>query len=124
MPTAQTIIFVYNAKGGFFNGVSDYIHKFLSPDTYECNLCAVTYDNLGMKKLWKNYIAQLQFPTRFLHKEDFILEFPSYADTILPVIFLQDNQGLVELIASEELNTLSTQEILIQTLDLKLNHYT
>ena len=44
------LIFVYNANGGFFNGFSDYIHKLVSPKTYECSLCAITYDNLGMKK--------------------------------------------------------------------------
>lgn len=115
-----TILFIYNANGGFFNGVSDYIHKFVSPDTYECNLCAVTYDNLGMKKLWKSYISGLEFPTRFIHKDEFNKEFPDYGNIKLPTILIKNNNKLEELLTSKELNSLSTQEILIEIMKQKL----
>jgi hypothetical protein len=118
-----TVIFVYNANGGFFNGVTDYIHKFVSPSTYECNLCAVTYDNLGMKKLWKTYISNLKLPTRFLHKDDFLKEFPTHSILQLPSILIHKDNKLEEILNSGELNTLSTQEILIDTLDSKLEKY-
>ena len=50
----KTLIFVYNANAGLFNMMSDYAHKIISPETYECNLCALTYGNLGMKQKWKS----------------------------------------------------------------------
>jgi hypothetical protein len=120
MTNQPNIIFVYNANGGFFNGVSDYIHKFVSPDTYECNLCTVTYDNLGMKKLWKTYISNLELPTRFLHKDEFSKEFPKYSDHILPVILIQNGNKLEKLLSNEELNSLRSQEILIEIMKTKL----
>jgi hypothetical protein len=124
MSNQPTIIFVYNANGGFFNGVSDYIHKFVSPQTYECNLCAITYDNLGMKKQWKSYIAELKLPTKFLHKDEFSKEFPNYANFTLPAILIQNGEILEVLFSSEELNSLSTEEILIEQMKQKLSSYT
>ena len=50
------LIFIYNAESGLFNAVSDYLHKVISPDTYACSLCQITYGNLGMKKKWKDFL--------------------------------------------------------------------
>ena len=44
------LIFVYNAKSGTLNAAIDYFHKIVSPETYDCNLCILTYDNFGKKK--------------------------------------------------------------------------
>ncbi|WP_232221892.1 hypothetical protein [Methanococcoides burtonii] len=45
----NTLIFVYNADSGLINEMKDYVHKIVSPSTYECNLCAITYGNTGIK---------------------------------------------------------------------------
>jgi hypothetical protein len=50
---SDKLIFVYNADSGILNAIKDLIHKNVSPETYPCSLCAVTYDNLGMKREWK-----------------------------------------------------------------------
>lgn len=44
MNNKRNIIFIYNAKGGQWNYLIDTLHKYLSPKTYECNLCQITYD--------------------------------------------------------------------------------
>jgi len=44
------LIFVYNAESGTMNSAIDFAHKMLSPETYECNLCRITYGNFAMKK--------------------------------------------------------------------------
>ena len=54
--TNQTLIFVYNANSSVFSQITDYVHKITSPQTYQCNLFKLTYDNLGMKKEWKTFI--------------------------------------------------------------------
>ena len=43
----QNLVVVYNAKSGGLNAVLDYVHKMVSPKTYNCNLCKLTYDNFG-----------------------------------------------------------------------------
>jgi hypothetical protein len=37
-----SLVFVYNADSGVFNTLSDIAHKIFSPETYACNLCALT----------------------------------------------------------------------------------
>ena len=44
------LIFIYNAKSGLVNEFLDFAHKIVSPGTYNCNLCAISYGNFSMKK--------------------------------------------------------------------------
>ena len=43
------LIFIYNAKSGIVNEFLDFAHKIASPSTYNCNLCAISYDNFMSK---------------------------------------------------------------------------
>ena len=70
--TKPTLLFVYNADTGLFSVMTDYAHKILSPKTYPCNLCAITYGNMGMNKQWKEYINNLTIPIEFLHRDEFL----------------------------------------------------
>jgi len=60
------IIFVYNADAGFMSGVMDSLHKAISPETYECALCALTYGLLTMDKTWRAYLQSLPFNAVFI----------------------------------------------------------
>jgi len=109
----STLIFVYNAKGGLFNAITDYIHKNISPETYECNLCAITYDNFGMKKDWKNFLKSLEVEKIFLHKEEFEKDFPQFKDSSLPLILAKTKDKVEILFSSKELNDFKNQEELM-----------
>jgi hypothetical protein len=61
----KKVIFVYNADSGIFNSIEDYVHKIVSPSTYGCNLCGLTYGNMGMKNNWKQYISGQKYPVEF-----------------------------------------------------------
>jgi hypothetical protein len=104
MNSTQKLIFVYNAKGGLFATITDYVHKNLSPATYECNLCSITYDNLGMKKEWKDFLNNLEIEKVFLHKEEFAEKYPEFKSTALPAIFIENENSLDEVLDSEQLN--------------------
>ena len=39
----QNLVVVYNAKSGGLNAVLDYVHKMVSPETYDCNLCKLLF---------------------------------------------------------------------------------
>ena len=62
MTKQKEIYFIYNAKGGKWNYIVDTVHKYVSPNTYECNLCQITYD-LKMKRAWKDFIEKKK-PTK------------------------------------------------------------
>lgn len=48
--SANEIILVYNAWGGIYPGVVDFVHKEFFPKSYPCNLCYQTFGTLSMKK--------------------------------------------------------------------------
>ena len=52
----QTLVFVYNGDSGLINGLMHLMHKAVSPETYECQLCAIVYDGVRQSKDWKNFI--------------------------------------------------------------------
>jgi len=64
------LIFVYNADSGGWNSLKDWVHKIVSPETYTCSLCALTYDNLGMRRSWREFIQELGYEVEFLHRDE------------------------------------------------------
>ena len=40
----RKFIFIYNAKGGKWNSTLDLVHKYVSPRTYKCSLCKITFN--------------------------------------------------------------------------------
>ena len=89
-----TLLFVYNADGTFFASVTDYVHKIISPETYQCNLCKLTYGNAGMKKEWQTFLENLPYKKQFQHKDEFLRIHPEFADTPLPAIFVLNEKDL------------------------------
>ena len=115
----KKIIFVYNAKGGKWNYILDTAHKYISPNTYECNLCQITYD-LKMRKSWKNYVDKTPHEFIFLHLEeldDFGLH--EYEDQ-LPICLEEKNGKYEVLISKLEMNDYKNEFDLIKSLEEKL----
>jgi hypothetical protein len=106
------LLFVYNADTGLFSTVTDYAHKILSPTTYPCNLCAITYGNMGMNKQWKKFIADLTVPVEFLHRDEFLKHY-ELQDTELPAAFLKRGDAITTLITHSEINACSSVEDLM-----------
>jgi len=83
---SDKLIFVYNADSGLLNAIKDLIHKNVSPETYPCSLCAVTYNNLGMRREWRQFIQQLGRTVEFLHRDE-LEEKYAVKDVLLPAAF-------------------------------------
>jgi hypothetical protein len=98
----NTIVFVYNADSGMFNTLVDTAHKLFSPDTYECNLCAMTFTGLGMKKEWREFLDTIDMPLEFMHKDE--LKDKYWIEVELPAIFLKSGDGLNLVIDAKTLN--------------------
>ncbi|UOQ99346.1 hypothetical protein MUN81_07560 [Hymenobacter sp. 5317J-9] len=101
----QRLVFVYNADAGLLAGLKDTFHKILSPSTYPCSLCAITYGATSMLPEWREFIAGLPVPVDFLHRDEFIGGYPAWARHPLPAAFAVAESGaLTPFIDAEEMD--------------------
>lgn len=100
----EKLIFVYNADEGVFNALMDTAHKLFAPSTYQCNLCALTHGVTSMKSEWKNYMSNLNYETRFYHREGFMTEWPSLNIELPAILLQQDDQQPKVLMGAQQLN--------------------
>lgn len=106
-----TLLFVYNADSGLWNAALDTLHKIVSPSTYACRLCAVSYGLLGMRKAWAETIRALPLPVRFLHRDEFAAAFPGSGHA-LPAILVARPHGLEPLVPAADFEAVETLEAL------------
>jgi hypothetical protein len=115
----RKLIFVYNADSGLVNAFKDWAHKIASPETYPCSLCALTYNNLGMRRPWREFIEGLGYEVEFLHRDELEEQY-GVKDIQLPATFILENGKLELWIKSDtmdacrsldELQTLVTQTL-------------
>ena len=60
------LIFIYNASNDYLSVAFDFTHKIISPKTYQCSLCQVTYGAFTMHNEWKEYLDSMNFEIIFL----------------------------------------------------------
>lgn len=65
------LIFVYHAESGPLNAVLDGLHKLLSPATYPCELCALTYGKIMERKEWREFRKRSPYEMTFYHRDEF-----------------------------------------------------
>ncbi|MEE9906075.1 MAG: GTPase [Chlorobium sp.] len=109
----KTIVFVYNSESGPISGLIDIGHKLLSPETYQCSLCALTHDAFAEKESWRDFRKNVGMPMEFLHRDEFEKK---YGRTeIYPVIF-RKNGDLQVLMAKEEIDRIKSLDELIKAI--------
>lgn len=116
----HTLIFVYNAKGGWLNALGDAVHKLASPSTYPCSLCALTYGAVSKQPAWRAFLARVGLPTLFLYRDEFRAELDT-RDLPLPAILL-GGAGPVPavLVSASELDGLADLDALIALLEARV----
>lgn len=112
-PTKPALVFVYNADSGLFSTVGNLAHKVLSPETYQCNLCALTYSTFSMRKSWQQFVDGLDAPVEFLHADELQNRY-SVKDIPLPAVFQKREGQLMLLIAADSINRCLTIDDLKQ----------
>lgn len=100
----DTLLFVYNADSTFFAQVSDFTRKLIAPKNYGCNLCVITYGLFEMKGEWKEFLDTLPQRKMFLHRDEFLKEYPKQAKVSFPAIFVISNGNVSELVSAQEIN--------------------
>lgn len=102
-PREARLIFVYNADSGLFNSLADIAHKVLSPNTYTCNLCAITHGYFRERRQWRNFLKTIENPLEFLHRDEFRKKYGRRYSELLPAVFRLDDQGLTRVISCDEI---------------------
>jgi hypothetical protein len=109
------IIFVYNADSGFINSILDIGHKIISPNTYKCSLCNMTYGVMSEREEWKRFRESSKDELEFLHKDEFEKKYKEKRE--YPIILkINGANRLDELISKDDLNKMKNVNELIQKL--------
>jgi hypothetical protein len=99
--TAPKIVFVYAVDSGILNTVRDVLHKIVSPETYPCDLCALTYDPLREKPEWTCAVRSFPLRSEFLHRDELAARYPD-ARPALPAVLVDRDGRRPELLVSAD----------------------
>lgn len=120
------LIFVYNAQSGLGEKLIDGIHKIVSPSTYNCKLCQITFGKLTEKKSWKEFREHDNIEMEFLYKDEFqdgySSKFGHKYD--FPIVLIEEGSELHVFISPEELNELQTAEELMEMVETRVSGLT
>ena len=108
-PGQDTLLFVYNADTGIWNGYMDIMHKVFSPKTYPCQLCAITHGTFKVKKSWDDFAKSLPVSIRFLHRDEWHAEFGRKDP--LPAIFLKRGEEVLPWIDAATINIMDLESL-------------
>jgi hypothetical protein len=97
----------------------------VSPSTYDCSLCDVTFGVISEDALWKAYREQTKHELLFFHRDEFEKDFrskwlPKYS---YPIVLVAIENNLEVFISSEILNTFTKSEELIEEIRKREMHY-
>ncbi|WP_036476635.1 hypothetical protein [Myxosarcina sp. GI1] len=111
------LIFVYNADSGSIDTLIDIGHKAISPQTYQCNLCSLTFGLVSEHKQWKKFREESDTEMEFLHRDEFESKYDRKFD--YPVILKQNEpeDDLKVTISQAELSKIQTLDELILKVD-------
>lgn len=111
------LTFIYNANSGKVNAWMDIGHKLISPETYSCNLCAMTHGIFAEREEWKQYRSNSQTEMEFLHKDEFEKQYPEKNMFTYPIILKSEQDGDFEIFMNtEEVDKIRDLEELIEKL--------
>jgi hypothetical protein len=113
MADRRSVVFIYNADGTIAGKVKDFLHKVLRPETYPCQLCAVTYGYASMKKEWHTFVEGLDADVEFLHRDELRAEHSELIDAELPAAWQRVDGRWSTLVDVSTMNACADLEQLI-----------
>ncbi len=116
----DALIIVYNADEGLGAMLFDAVHKLVRPDTYPCDLCAITYGPMAMRGAWRDWLKAQPFAAEFYHRQDFARAFPALIDLPLPTIMRRDGSALTLLLGPQQMTANMAVESLIDAVETAL----
>jgi len=122
MQSGMVLLFVYNIDRGNLSDMSDYCHSMTSAKTPRCNLFALISSPVGVKKAWKRFINDLDFPSKFLHRDEFF-QLCGTQKLSVPAVYIQSGKSFHEIINTDEINRLDSTDILIGLVTQRLKQF-
>ena len=82
--------FVYNANSDVKSKTIDFLHKAISPGTYNCELCSITHSNFGERSEWRVFLDNLPVKSMFTYKNIFLEDNPNFKGSRFPIALFKD----------------------------------
>lgn len=112
MSSSTDLIFVYNANSGMMNAVLDSMHKIISPKTYSCALCKITYGTFTELPDWKRFREKFPGNMHFFHIDEFESKYNTQEN--YPIVLSKENNEFNTVLSSERLDAMRDLDELIQ----------
>ena len=118
----EKLIFIYNANSSIRNKLIDSAHKILSPSTYPCKLCDLTYGAFMENRNWREFREESPFEMEFLHKDEFKKQYASKFGHKFdwPIVLSSSNGNFEVFISRDELNGLANAKELIHLIHSRI----
>ena len=113
-----SLVFIYNARSGNLQALLDLVHKTLSPATYRCALCQLTY-TFRMRQQWREYLEGLSWDIEFRYFDQLVEEERMLAGT-LPACLLNSGNRRQLLLDADMINGCQDVAGLIAVLEEQL----
>ena len=117
---APRLILVYNADGGLLNAMKDTVWKAVSPSTYPCSLCALTYGFVAMHGRWRRFLDRLPQEKVFHHRDDVTRAFPGLSLALPAILIAEPGAAPRVLVSANELDALPDLAGLIALVEERL----
>ncbi|WP_299387925.1 GTPase [uncultured Lacinutrix sp.] len=108
----KTLLFIYNANSGITNTALDIAHKVFSPKTYNCDLCAITFNTFSENKAWKAFRTNSNIIMEFFHIKEFTKAYPD-TKYEYPIILYKTRDELSVLISAKQIKNIVSTDALI-----------
>lgn len=108
---SNALVFVYNADRSPWSKLLDAGHKLVSPSTYSCHLCALTYGMATMRREWARFVQSLERPVRFAYRDQLRREGISASEA--PALLEQRDGAWVRLLGRADIEACSDLKALI-----------
>ncbi len=115
------LVFVYNVNSDPVSLLLDGAHKVFSPSTYDCDLCAITYSNLGERKAWKTYRKKHRMSFEFIYKNQMIERY-GLSDNCPLILKVETGTSPEVFVSRDEFKRITTPAELISLIDKKLGN--
>jgi hypothetical protein len=122
MQPGRMLVFVYNLDRGTLSALTDYHKSTTAGKISPCNLYALIFSPVGMKKGWKRFITDLGITSRYLYRDEFAIE-TGTVKHFFPAVFIQSGKSFEEIIAADEINHVDSADSLIALVTQRLSHF-
>lgn len=114
------LILVYNADGDKVSVLLDVVHKIVSPSTYKCTLCKVTYGAFSMHARWREFLREFARKPVEYHRDEFVAKFPGSMVRFPAILVRFGDEAPRVLITSVGLETITEIDELIEMVRSRL----